>query len=142
MDHRSQLLNKVATLRATFKKQQERCIAFLELSEDYANEYLLDIDAEIRQQSTLLDNLEERLEAANKLHGDAVDLQILYESGTVASMNVLRATGKAVPRCLQAARQIIETFDLQVFRGRFHRTMPCSRRLTSRWLRFGDSMRN
>ncbi|KAI0285443.1 hypothetical protein BGY98DRAFT_366161 [Russula aff. rugulosa BPL654] len=32
-DHRSQLLNKVATLRVTFKKQQERCIEFLQLSE-------------------------------------------------------------------------------------------------------------
>jgi hypothetical protein len=103
-DHRSQLLNKVAVLRATFKKQQERCIEFLQLSEDYANKYLLDIDAEIRQQSTLLDNLEERLEAAKKLHGDAVDLQMLYESGTVASMNDLRTTGKAVPRYLQRLR--------------------------------------
>jgi hypothetical protein len=100
-DHRSQLLNKVAVLRATFKKQQERCIEFLQLSEDYANKYLLDIDAEIRQQSTLLDNLEERLEAAKKLHGDADDLQMLYESGTVVSMNDLRTTGKAVPRYLQ-----------------------------------------
>ena len=84
-----------------FKKQQERCINFLRLSEDYANEYLLGIDDEIRQQSTLLDNLEERLEAAKKLHGDAVDLQMLYESGTVASMNDFCAIGKAVPRCLQ-----------------------------------------
>jgi hypothetical protein len=100
-DYRSQLFNKVAALRATFKKQQERCIEFLQLSEDYANKYLLDIDAEIRQQSNLLDNLEERLEAAKKLHGDAVDLKMLYESGTVASMNDLRATGKAVPRCVQ-----------------------------------------
>jgi hypothetical protein len=97
-DHRSQLFNKVAELRATFKKQQERCVEFLELSEDYANKYLLDIDAEIRQQGALLNNLEERLEAAKKLHGDAVDLQTLYESGTVASMNDLRVTGKAVPR--------------------------------------------
>ena len=95
-DYRSQLLNKVAALRTTFRKQQERCTEFLQLSEDYANKYLLDIDAEIRQQSTLLDNLEERLEAANKLHGDAVHLQVLYESGTVASMNDLRATGKPV----------------------------------------------
>ena len=69
----------------------------MHLSEDFANRYLLDIDAEIQQQSTLLDNLEERLEAATKLHGDAVDLKKLYESGTVTSMNDLRATGKAVP---------------------------------------------
>jgi hypothetical protein len=100
-DHRSQLLNRLAALRATLKKQQECCIEFLQLSEDYVNKYLCDIDAEIRQQSTLLDNLEERLEAAKKLHGDAVDLQMLYESGTVAYMNGFRATGKAVPRCLQ-----------------------------------------
>jgi hypothetical protein len=100
-DHRSQLLNKVAALRATFKKQQERCIEFLQLNEDYANKYLLNIDAEVRQQSVLLDNLEERLEAAKKLHGDAVDLQMLYESGTVASMNDFCATGKAVPRFLR-----------------------------------------
>ena len=99
IDHRPQLLNKVAALRETFKEQQERCIKFLQLSEDYANKYLRDIDAEIRQQSAVLDNLEERLEAAKKLHGDAVDLQMLYESGTVASMNDIRATGKAVPLC-------------------------------------------
>jgi hypothetical protein len=92
----------VAALRATFKKQQERCIEFLQLSEDHANKYLFDIDEEIRQQSTLLDNLEERLEAAKKLHGDVVELQELYESGTVASMNDLRSpTGKAVPRRLR-----------------------------------------
>ncbi len=90
IDYRSQLSNKVAALRAAFKKQQQRCIEFLQLSEDYANKYLLDIDAEIRQQSALLDNLEERLEAAKKLHGDAVNLQMLYESGTVVSMNDLR----------------------------------------------------
>ena len=104
-DHRSQLLNKVAALRATFKKQQERCIEFLQLTEDYANKYLLDIDAEIRQQSALLDNLEERLEAAKKLHGDAVDLQMLYESGTVASMNDFCVTGMAVLCCLNISPQ-------------------------------------
>jgi hypothetical protein len=129
-DHRSQLLKKVAAMRATFKKQQQRCIEFLQLSEDYADKCLLDIDDEIRQQCTLLDNLEERLEAAEKLHGDAVELQKLYESGTVASMNDLRATGKESSVVCRGCKAITETFDLQVFRGRFHRTMPCSRRLT------------
>jgi hypothetical protein len=129
-DHRYQLLDKVAGLRETFKNQQERCTEFLQLSEDYANKHLLDIEAEIRQQSTLLNNLEERLEAANKLHGDAVNLQILYESGTVASMNDLHATGKAVPRCLQRLLGKLPIFDIQVFHGRFQRMMSCSRRLT------------
>ena len=69
----------------------------MQLSEEYTNKYLLDISAKIQQQSTILDNLEERLEAANKLQGDAVNLQMFYESGTVSIMKDLRATGKAVP---------------------------------------------
>lgn len=93
--HRSKLLGQVAMLRAMFKKQQEHCVEFLQLSEEYANRYLLDISAEIQQQSDFLDKLEERLEAATKLRGEAVDLQMFYESGTVAAMENLRATGKA-----------------------------------------------
>jgi hypothetical protein len=100
-EHQSQLLNKVAALRAMFERQQERFIEFLQLSEKYADEYLLDIAAEIQQQSTILNNLEKRLEAAKQLHGEAVDLKMFYEAGTVAAMKDLRATGKAVPRCLQ-----------------------------------------
>jgi hypothetical protein len=135
-EHRSQLLKRVVTLRATSKEQKERFMEFLQLSEEYANKYLLDISAEIQQQSTVLDNLEERLEAARKLHGEAVDLHMFYESGTVATMKDLRATGKAVPCCLP--KQITETFDFQDFRGHFHRTMPYSARWTSCWPRFGD----
>ena len=37
-EHQSQL-------RATSKKQQEQSVDFLRLSEEFANEYLLDIDA-------------------------------------------------------------------------------------------------
>jgi len=92
----------VTALRATLEKQQDRCAEILRLSEDYADKYLLGIDAEIQQQSTLLGNLEERLEASKKLHGDADDLQMYFESETVASMNDLRApTGKAVPGWLR-----------------------------------------
>jgi hypothetical protein len=103
-EHRSQLSNKVVALHTTFKRQQERFIAFLQLSEEYADKYLQDISTEIQQQRTVLDNLEERLEAANKSHGDAVDLQMFYESRTVANMNDLRATGKATSRCPQKQR--------------------------------------
>ena len=46
--------------------------------------------------STVLD-MEKRLEVAKKLHEDAVDLQMYYESGTVAAMRDLRATGNSVP---------------------------------------------
>jgi hypothetical protein len=93
--HQSQLLRQVVSLRTTSKKQQEHFIEFLQLSEEYANKYLLDISAEIQQQSSFLDKLEGRLEAAKKLRGEAVDLQMLYESGTVATMQDLRTTGKA-----------------------------------------------
>jgi hypothetical protein len=55
---------------------------------------------DIQKQCIILNNLEERLKAANRLHGEAVALQMLYESGTVATMRDLRATGKAVPCCL------------------------------------------
>ena len=37
VEHQSQLSRQVVTLRAAFKKQQERCIEFLQLSEEYAN---------------------------------------------------------------------------------------------------------
>jgi hypothetical protein len=128
-EHRAQLSNKVATLRATFKRQQKRFIQFLKLSEEYADKYLQGISTRIQQQSTALDNLKEHSEAANKLHGDAVDLQTYYESGTVDAMKDLRApTGKTVPCCLQ--RQNTETFDCQDFQGHFLRTMRYSARWT------------
>jgi hypothetical protein len=96
-EHRSLLLNQVVALRATSKKQKEHFMEFLQMSEEYADKYLLDISAEIEQQSSFLEKLEGRLEAAMKLHGKAVDLQMFYESGTVATMENLRATGKAPP---------------------------------------------
>jgi hypothetical protein len=87
-------------LRAMSKKQQEHFVEFLQLSDEYAYSYLLHISPEIRQQSSFLDKLEERLEAAKKLRGEAVGLKALYESRTVAIMNNLRATGKAASCCL------------------------------------------
>ena len=129
-EHRAQLLDKVAALQASFKKQQERFIEFLKLSEEYADKYLHSISSEIRQQSTALDNLKERLEAANKLHGKAVDLQAYYESGTVAAVKGFRApTGKTVPCCLQ--RQNTESFDFQGFQGHFLKMMRYLTRWTS-----------
>ena len=43
-EQRSQLLRQVVALRATSKKQKEHFTEFLQLSEEYANRYLLDID--------------------------------------------------------------------------------------------------
>jgi hypothetical protein len=100
-EHRHQLSRQVVTLRATFKKQQERCIDFLQLSEEYADKYLLNISAEIRQQSSFLDMLEKRLDIAKTLRQQAVDLRRSYESGTVATMKDVRTTGKTPFSCLQ-----------------------------------------
>jgi len=97
---RSQLSRQVTMLRATFKKQQERCIDFLQLSEEYADKYLLNISAEIRQQSSFLDMLEKRLDMAKTLRQHAVDLRRSYESGTAATMKDVRTTGKALFCCL------------------------------------------
>ena len=92
-EHRSQLLDQVVVLIATSEKRKEYFKEFLQLSEEYSNKCLLDISTEIEQQSTLLEKLEERLKAATKLCGEAVDLQMFYESGTVATMKNFRATG-------------------------------------------------
>ena len=60
-EHQSQLLGQVKALRTASKKQREHFVEFLQLSEEYANEYLLDIDAYIQQQSSFLAKLERRL---------------------------------------------------------------------------------
>ena len=110
-EHRSQLLRQVVALRAMFKRQQGRFIEFLQLSEEFADKYLLDISVEVQQQNNVLNNLEERLEAAKKLHKEAIDLQVFYESGTVATMNDLCVSGKAVHCCFQS--QNAQNFYLQ-----------------------------
>ena len=66
----------------------------LQLSEGNTNRYLLDIDTEIQRQGEKMDKLEGRLKAAKKLHGEAAELQNLYESGPAATMRDLHATGK------------------------------------------------
>jgi hypothetical protein len=125
-EHQSHLLRQVKALRATSKRQQEQFMDFLQLSEEYADEYLLDIDAYIQQQGSFLAKLEGRLETAKTLRGEAAELQMLYESGTVATMKNL-ATGKETSCQLQ--RQNAEKV-FQHFRGRFQRTMPFSERWT------------
>ncbi|KAI9434744.1 hypothetical protein F5148DRAFT_1006085 [Russula earlei] len=96
-DHKPQLQGQVAKLRATFKRQQERCVEFLRLSEEYANQYLLDISDEIQQQSSFLDMLEKRLDMAKTLRGQAVHLQKSYESGTVYVMKNVCETALSEP---------------------------------------------
>ncbi|KAN0113637.1 hypothetical protein V8E52_007563 [Russula decolorans] len=108
-EHQSQLLGQLKALRVTSKKQQEQFMDFLQLSEEYANEYLLDIDAYIQQQSSFLAELERRLEAAKKLRGEAAELQMLYESGTLATMKNLRAT--ALPRPLPEDHALFREVD-------------------------------
>ena len=93
-EHRSQLSTQAIALRSRSETQREHCMGLLQLSEGNSNRYLLDLDTEVQQQSEFLDKLEGRLEAAKKLRGKAVELQRLYESGPVATMRDLRATGK------------------------------------------------
>ena len=96
---------------------------FLQLSEEYANRYLLDISAEIEQQSSFLDKLEGRLETAKKLREEVVDLQTLYVSGTVAAMQDLRAKGKAAS-CRSQMQNIDFDFSTSAAVSRGPRTVP------------------
>ena len=91
-----QLHRQVATLRASFERRRERCAEFLRLTEEYANRYLLDISAEIQQQSSFLDVLEKRLDMARTLYDQAVDLRKSYELGTANAMKNARDTGEAL----------------------------------------------
>ena len=52
------------------------------------------------QKRSIMDNLEERLESAKKLHREVVDLQTYYGSGTVTAMEELRTTGNGIFRRL------------------------------------------
>jgi DNA repair exonuclease SbcCD ATPase subunit len=124
-EQRAPLLRQVVALRSTSKKQHEHFMEFLQLSEEYANKYLLDISAEIQQQSSFLDKLERRLEAAKKLRGEAVDLQMFYQSGTVAIMENLRATGKAASCRLQSQNN--ETLIFSTFAATSGRRCPVQR---------------
>jgi len=92
--HRPRLYRQVATLRAAFKRQQERCIEFLRLTEGYSGRYLHDISAEIQRQRSFLDMLEKRVDKASTLYEQAVDLRKSYDSGTASAMKNARDTGK------------------------------------------------
>ena len=126
-EHRSLLLGQVVALRTTSEKQNEHFMVFLQLSEEYANRYLLDISDEIQQQSSFLERLEDRLEAAKKLREEAINLQKLYESGTVATMKGLRATGKAASYRHRTRKQNIETLIFSAFAAAFGGSCPVQR---------------
>jgi len=94
LDRKRELYRQVAALRTAFETQQKRYFGFLRLTEEYANRYLLDISAEIEQQSSFLDMLANRLDMANTLYSQAINLRKSYESGTVDAMKSVRETGE------------------------------------------------
>ncbi|KAI0287092.1 hypothetical protein BC826DRAFT_1108726 [Russula brevipes] len=94
---RPQLHRQVAVLRAGFKKQQERCITFLQLTGEYADRFLSDISEEIQQQSSFLEALERRLDMAKSLRKQAVDLRKSYEVGTLDCIKEVRHTVLSQP---------------------------------------------
>ncbi|KAI0298320.1 hypothetical protein BC826DRAFT_1184463 [Russula brevipes] len=96
-DTQPQLHRQVAVLRAGFKKQQERCIAFLQLTEEYADRFLSDISEEIQQQSSFLEALERRLDMAKSLRKQAVELRKSYEVGTLHCIKEVRHTVLSQP---------------------------------------------
>ena len=95
LDLRRQLYRQVNSLRTAFKRQQQRYFDFLQLTEKYADQYLLDIAAEVKQQNSFLERLERRLDMAKALYYQADDLRKSYESGTKKVMKSVRKTGEA-----------------------------------------------
>ena len=95
LDLRHQLYEQVASLRMAFRRQQQRYFEFLQLTEEYADRYLLDISTEIEQQGSFLRKLEKRLELAKTLYYQADDLRKSYESGTKCVITSVRDTGEA-----------------------------------------------
>jgi hypothetical protein len=92
-EHRAQLNRQIAALRTGFKKQQERCISFLQLTREYADRFLSDISEEIQQQSSFLDALERRLDMAKTLRKEAVHMRKSYDVETLDCIKKVRRTG-------------------------------------------------
>ncbi|KAI0261183.1 hypothetical protein BC834DRAFT_897608, partial [Gloeopeniophorella convolvens] len=107
--YRRQLGEQVDALRASFDTQQKRYTDFLKLTEEYASRYLLDISATILQQSSFLDALEERLDMAKELRGQAVALRTAYEGGTVKAVKDIRT--KALSEPLPQDVDLLEEVD-------------------------------
>ncbi|KAI0043700.1 hypothetical protein FA95DRAFT_1609148 [Auriscalpium vulgare] len=91
------LLQQVAVLRAMLKKQQARCIAFLQLAQEYAGRYLRDISADIQAQHGLLGVLERRLGAARELHAEVAALRRSFDEGTCGGLKDIRAIATKMP---------------------------------------------
>ena len=95
LNSRHQLYRQVALLRTAFRRQKKWYFEFLQLTEEYASRYLLDISVEIEQQRAFLDMLEKRLDMAKTLYRQAVDLRKSYESGTMDFVSSVCETGEA-----------------------------------------------
>ncbi|KAI0057572.1 hypothetical protein BV25DRAFT_1920044 [Artomyces pyxidatus] len=77
VEHRKPILARVAELRAAYKKQQERCIAFRQLTQEYADRYLADI-------------------SDGDLRAEVVSLKSVFEKGTCAGLKSVRKAVMAV----------------------------------------------
>ncbi|KAI0248448.1 hypothetical protein BJV78DRAFT_1235937 [Lactifluus subvellereus] len=96
-EHQPRLKRQVIALRTALKRQQERYIAFLQLTEEYADKFLSDITEEIQQQSSFLTALERRLAMAKNLREQVVHLQKSYEDGTLDCIKKVRRTALSQP---------------------------------------------
>ncbi|KAI0055530.1 hypothetical protein BV25DRAFT_167734 [Artomyces pyxidatus] len=90
VQHRKPILSRVAELRAAYKKQQERCIDFLQLTQEYADRYLADISDEVRSQGAVLRALEQRLRMAKDLRAEVINLQNAFEKWTCGQLKSVR----------------------------------------------------
>ncbi|KAI0292996.1 hypothetical protein B0F90DRAFT_191936 [Multifurca ochricompacta] len=87
--------------------QLMRLIKFLELTENYANEYLLIISTEIQRRSSFLEMLKMSFNMAEGLRAQLVDLRKQYETGIVAPVKDARRKDK-----IALSQPLPEDFDL------------------------------
>ena len=110
--HQPQLVDQVTALRIALKGQQDRCIAFLQLTEECSERFLTDVGDEIKQrakQTDFLSALNNLLDKAEKLRERASRLQKSYEDGmSCISVKKVQQTGTRPTHRLPTLRRVVE----------------------------------
>ena len=125
-EHRSRLSNQVVALRVTSKRQQERFIEFLQLSEGMPINIYSTFPPRFNNKAPFWTICK----YAWKLQRSYVERRIVVRVWNSCHYRAFRAAGKAT--FFRLPKQSIEAFNLQQFRGRFQRTKPCS----ARWAQY------
>jgi hypothetical protein len=130
--HQPQLGGQVKALRTAIKGQQDRCITFLQLTEEYSEKFLTDVEGEIQQQAKqkeFLDALNNLLDDARELRKTVHQLRKSYEvgMGLITVQNIqktctcptyrLPTLRRIVETCISSSARTTERRRCQLFQG-------------------------